>query len=452
MTDRRGRRARRLAGWLPVVSLLLVVLASPVQSAPVVAGSLEITPKQFYGGQALTFTGSLGSAGTRTIWLEYHMNRAGDSWTRVEEFSTSTKADGSFEFTHPARSALNISLRVASSSSVTPFVTLNAHEQELVLSMVPADASLTDQLLHPARYRPYIRYAVVADEPMVIKVDTVIDGGPIIFGRTITLQRRVSGNQWQTVGTDTVDHAGFAEFPVTVLTPGVQVYRARAERWTAGGDQLAWYPSFPTYVDVLHRPAPVGALAVTATSPVSLQLGWASPGDPAVDKVWVAWAQGSTAPPSLKAATSKVALSGAATSYTLSGLTPNTRYSFAVFTRTADGVLSQRVEVSEKTDPPPTPAPVTSLSVTGKTATSVTLGWTPTSGLGVDAVIITRVAGNGPAAAPGSNPTWTLGAHATTFTDTTAQPSTQYTYGVYMRNQWGNYSPVESVTVTTEAV
>ena len=223
-----------MLGWLPVVCLLLVVFAAPVQSAPVVAGSLNITPNQFYGGQALTFTGTMGSAGTRTVWLEYHMNRVGDSWTRVEEFSTTTKADGSFSFTHPARSALNISLRVASSSTVTPFVTLNAHEQEVVLSMVPDDTTLTDQLLHPSRYRPYIRYAAVADEPMLIRVDTVIDGGPVILGRTITLQRRVNGNQWQTVAGPTVSLAAGLN-TVSVTAP-------------AGGG--GWYLNFLTFARV----------------------------------------------------------------------------------------------------------------------------------------------------------------------------------------------------------
>ncbi|HSV37530.1 MAG TPA: fibronectin type III domain-containing protein [Nocardioidaceae bacterium] len=449
MTVRRGRGA---LAWLPVLCLLLISLASPGHSAPTIAGSLTVTPNEFYGGEALTFKGQLGTSGTRTIWLEFNMNRPGDLWTRIDGFTTSTKADGSFEFTHPARSALNISLRVGANGTATPFETLNAHDQELAVSVVPDDAGLGATLLHPSRYRTYTRYAAVAGESMLIRVDTSPMGTPILFGRTVTLQRRINGNKWLTIGTDTVDHAGFAEFQFTLPASGLNVYRAVQERWTDGGAQVGWFPSFPTFVDLLHRPAPIDLLSIPGTGPITLNLSWTLPSDPEVDRVWVAWKPGNTAPTTLQDATQKISLPGVATAYTAGSLEPSTHYSFAVFTRTSDGVLSARTIVTDKTDPPPIPDPVTNLVLSSKSDTHVTLGWNPTSGLGVNGVVITRVDGNGPAAAPGSGaPQWNLGPTVSTFTDNIVQPSTTYTYGVYMRNKWGVYSPAESITVTTEA-
>jgi hypothetical protein len=39
----------------------------------------------YVGGQGLTLTGQLPTTGVRRIWLERHMNRPGDDWTKVED-------------------------------------------------------------------------------------------------------------------------------------------------------------------------------------------------------------------------------------------------------------------------------------------------------------------------------------------------------------------------------
>ncbi|HQR25587.1 MAG TPA: hypothetical protein PLP61_00995 [Nocardioides sp.] len=259
MQVRRARAA--LLAWLPVLALAALLFVSPPpSSAKRVAGSLDLAPNQFYGGQGVTFKGGLGSAGSQTIWLEYNMNRPGDAWTRIEGFTTSTDANGQFDFTYPARSMLNISLRVSSAGIATPAVKSQADDQELALSVVPSDS----RVLRVFGSREYLRYPAVAGQSFVVKVDTSPKGTPVLVGRTVTLQERLDNGQWQSVGTDTVDRDGFAQFQRTVSSAGEVVYRARAEDWTAGGSEIGWFPSYPTYVEV-HRPEELARKVASAT-------------------------------------------------------------------------------------------------------------------------------------------------------------------------------------------
>jgi len=213
----------------------------PSVSAKTIAGSLDVTPRNFYAGQAVTFEGELGSPGRRQIWLEFHMNRPGDAWTRIDASTTYSADDGSFSFRYPARGMLNISMRVASSEIATPSVLFQAHDQELVISVENAA---------PGTFKEYLRYRAVAGRPFVVLVDTSPVDSPILVGRVITLQRRV-GDGWQDVGTASVDNQGIADFELMVPDPGQVVYRARAEAWTADGSTVGWFPSFPTTVDVV---------------------------------------------------------------------------------------------------------------------------------------------------------------------------------------------------------
>ncbi|HET7688821.1 MAG TPA: hypothetical protein VFK41_00445 [Nocardioidaceae bacterium] len=247
------RRSRAVVTWLPAFSLLALVLLSPGlpglhvgASAKTIAGSLDVTPRNFYAGQAVAFEGDLGSPGRRQIWLEFHMNRPGDSWTRIEPSTTYSASDGTFSFRYPARGMLNISMRVSSSEIATPSVLFQAHDQELALSVEGAV---------PGTFTEYLAYRARAGRPFVVLVDTSpptpngVDS-PILVGRTITLQQRVGAGTWQDVGTASVDSQGFADFELLVPDPGTVVYRARAEAWTADGSTVGWFPSFPTTVEV----------------------------------------------------------------------------------------------------------------------------------------------------------------------------------------------------------
>ena len=224
---------------LPVVGLMLVTLASPGSSREAAApASLSVSPRADYvGGQAITFTGTLGASGQRTIKIQSNMGRPGDTWEPVDGFTGRTEPDGSFEFVFRAPGMFGISYRVVSGSLKTNGVKFEALSQDLTL-----------EPLSPP----------VAGEPFDIEIDTTPSlyrrpstiGLQPILGRVLTLQRRVDGDTWQKVGETTVDRNGLGVVTVSESEPGMYVYRARQEDWTRNGNQIGWFPSFPTYIEV----------------------------------------------------------------------------------------------------------------------------------------------------------------------------------------------------------
>ncbi len=207
-------------------------------------GSLSVSPTKFVSGQSLTWSGRLPHQGVRTITMQRFLNRPGDSWIDVQGFSAQTNADGTFSFQYPAPDMIDIGFRVKSGKYATEKLDLFPKLQDVVL-----------QTNGP----------VAAGQPFTIVADTTTSGAPVIRGRTLTLQRREDPTTWTDLGTTTVGAKGKGTFPVTEDTPGTVVYRVREEDWTEDGDQIGWYPSFPTYVDVQAS----GALTRTARPAVS---------------------------------------------------------------------------------------------------------------------------------------------------------------------------------------
>jgi len=170
--------------------------------------------------------------------MQRFLNRPGDSWIDVQGFKAQTNADGSFSFRYPAPDMLDIGFRVKSGKYATAKLDLFPKMQDVVLS-TSGD--------------------LVAGRPFTIVANTTLTGAPVIQGRTLTLQRRVDATTWTDLATTTVDGTGNGSFSVTESSPGTQVYRVIEEDWTAGKNQIGWYPSFPTYVDVLANPKARGA-------------------------------------------------------------------------------------------------------------------------------------------------------------------------------------------------
>lgn len=238
-----ARSIHRAVLFLLASVLAVTALAVPSLTSAQGAASLRVTPNERYvGGQAMTFAGTLGVSGQRTIRLQSHMGRPGDTWEPLDGFSDTTQADGSFEFVFRAPGMLGISYRVVSGNLATNGVEFNALAQDLTL-------------------RPLT--APVAGRPFEIEVDTTPDlfarpttiGLEPIEGRALTLQRRVDGDTWEKVAAGTVDRNGLGIFTVTEFEPGVHVYRARQEDWTRDGNEIGWFPSFPTYIEVFESPA-----------------------------------------------------------------------------------------------------------------------------------------------------------------------------------------------------
>ena len=284
------RRALRTPTAALVALLLgsLLVAVAPSQAtprserdgaAPVVArgAALTISPRLYVGGQRLTFEGTVGRPGKAPLRLQWHMNRPGDSWVDVPGSHRTTNPDGSFRFFFPAPSMFGISMRVVSGSAATPRWTFDAKTQDLTLTTVRVPGLPEGQ--------------VSAGHPFVIAVDTTPElfrrhdlPGPIFANRTLTLQQRVSDTRWRTIDSTRVDLLGLGRFVVTVDDPGTVVYRVRQERYTSGGSEIGWYPSFPHYVRVVgrstvaeepDRPAreqsdpPAGRTGPTGASPLS---------------------------------------------------------------------------------------------------------------------------------------------------------------------------------------
>jgi chitinase len=133
------------------------------------------------------------------------------------------------------------------------------------------------------------------------------------------------------------------------------------------------------------------------------------------------------------------------TTATISGLTPNTAYTFTVRARDAAGNVSgpsNSVSVTTGAPAPDTTAPSVpaNLTATGKTSTSVSLSWTAsTDNVGVTGYTVSY----------GSGSVDTTG---TTATISGLSPNTAYTFTVRARDAAGNVSTASApVTVTTNA-
>lgn len=461
------RLLRRAAAWVPVACLLGVTVASaPATSRSGESGSLGVTPRDFYGGQAVTFRGATGRQGRTPIWLEFHMGRSGDSWTRIEGSGQRTAPDGSFDFRFPARGMLNIQVRVAWRGGATPPELFRAHDQAVSLSVQPSDGRLYSNGPCSASYRRFLSYETVSQEPSTIVVDTAAGGGPVLAGRRLTLQRRVDGDTWRQVATGSVGADGTHAFRDVRVTGSAPVaFRVRMEPWTAGGSEIGWFPSFPTYLEPLHRPAAVGSASASrpgvdpglgAPHPEVLDLGWTLPVDDRTKEVVLAWNRDGGPVTDLGRA-DVVRVLDASGGSVVDGLVPARQYRFAVLTRSEDGICSAAVAATGTTAPAPTPEPVPSLAGTAG-ADRVGLDWVlPARTASLVAVAVTRVVGAGPAAPPRTGRdvvgAGDLAAGTTSFTDTGVAPSTTYTYGVFVRNRWGVWSPLgagSAVTVTTQ--
>lgn len=291
-------RHLRTALALSVGALALTTLApaaaSPQAPAAQVAqrpqgGSLAIAPATYVGGQAVTFTGSLGVAGARRITLQQHMNRPGDRWFAVRGFTGTTAADGSFSFAFPAPAMFGIRYRVVAKGVTTPPVAFNAKGQDLTMWVAGEDPA---QESRPGR--------AVAGQPFTIAVDTTpslfrrpeTQGLPVFTGRPLTLQRRIDGDSWESLATSTVLADGMGYFPGVTAEAGTVVYRVRQEDITSGANRIGWMQTFPAYVTVAEpgaaraaaprsRPVPAAPTAIAprrgsgaASATASSRYGW----------------------------------------------------------------------------------------------------------------------------------------------------------------------------------
>jgi chitodextrinase len=179
-------------------------------------------------------------------------------------------------------------------------------------------------------------------------------------------------------------------------------------------------------------PTAPASLTATGTGPTTVALSWQA----STDNVGV------TGYTVYRGTTAIATVSGGTTSYTDSGLTPGTAYSYTVTASDGAGNVSPPSSQASATTQPDTTPPSApgSLAATGVTPSQVDLSWTAsTDNVGV---VGYRVARNGSVIASVSG---------TTYTDTTVSPSTTYTYQVLAYDAAGNTASSGTLPVTTPA-
>jgi IPT/TIG domain len=199
-------------------------------------------------------------------------------------------------------------------------------------------------------------------------------------------------------------------------------------------------------------PGPVTALTVVARSN-SAVLTWTDPTAADLTGITVRRALG-TVPPASPTDGTDVPASG--TTVTDFGLTPSTKYAYAVFTHDAALNYSTAVTKAITTLAPDVtaPGPVTGL-VTTPGSSTVSLSWVNPSAADFTGVTIRRSQGSvAPTLTGGPVNTVTVltttGSQAS-FTDSGLTPATTYTYAVFARDDVPNYSTAATRSVTTTA-
>lgn len=248
-TERRRRHA--LAAALVALATAFALLPGAPR-AEAASASLTISPgpHQVIGGMRLTLTGNIGVKGRRAVVVEQHMGRVGDGWKVRPESKGRTRANGSFTLHLKANAMWGFRYRVRAGKRVTPAVTTYAKAQDVIVAQTSPG---------------------VVGQPLEFLADTVGRGytgyrelpSPVLQGRTLTLQRRVSPTVWEDVTTASVGADGLATLRTTHRRDG-DVYRVRAEDWKRNGDDLGWTASYPHYVTAQPSRTKVGSGARAA--------------------------------------------------------------------------------------------------------------------------------------------------------------------------------------------
>ena len=173
---------------------------------------------------------------------------------------------------------------------------------------------------------------------------------------------------------------GQATFPVAHVGTGTFTFRVVAEAWKGAAETVSAVRTIVvSQPSDATPPGPVTSLTVTGPTPSSLTLSWTNPADADFAGVVIRRAVGSTPPASPTSGTLVADKGPGATSHVDSGLAGGTTYSYAVFAydevpnhaaaATGQGTTSTAADTTP-------PGPVTTVTVTGATSSSLTVSWT----------------------------------------------------------------------------
>ena len=203
----------------------------------------------------------------------------------------------------------------------------------------------------------------------------------------------------------------------------------------------------PRVVKAVDRTAPASVTRVgfLVTSD-SATLSWVNPTDKDFTGVTIRRAVGPQAPTSPVGGTAVTDTTRNVTTFKDSGLAAGTTYSYALFAHDASSNFS-RATVTLRTQR----LPVTGLTATQVTRTSIALAWTNPDDVDFTGVTIRRTDGPTPPVSPtdGTAVSDVL-APESTFTDTGLTPNTQYSYAVFA-NDAAHVASAATLTLTTRA-
>ncbi len=194
------------------------------------------------------------------------------------------------------------------------------------------------------------------------------------------------------------------------------------------------YNSLPSNTVTVTTPiAAPTLLTVTGATVSSVSLSWTAPAGALTTYALQRRLSG------VGAFVTVATITAPATTYTDTTVASGTAYNYQLLALV--GALSSPASNSA-TGTTPTAAPTT-LAVTGKTATTVSLSWVAPTGL-ITSYTLTRTGG--------ATTTFTIGAASTAYTDTTAAANTAYTYQLVANNAGGSSAGSNIVSVTTTAL
>ena len=248
-----------------------------------------------------------------------------------------------------------------------------------------------------------------------------------------------SGNRFPTTNSVTL----------TSLTEG-EIYkfmiRSRFEEEQNGSLSGPWSAEHTFTVAVSLPAAPTG-LTISASSHDSVMLSWDDPGDDSITGYVVLRRNVDTQDPGIFT-TINSNTGSAATSYTDSTVSAETRYTYRVKVINPAGTSPQSNYVNVDTPAAPPAAP-TGLSATTVSHDSVTLGWDDPSDNSITGYVVLRR--NAKDKTPGVFTTIqsNTGNPATSYTDSTVSAETRYTYRVKAINPTGTSPQSNDIEVTT---
>ena len=214
---------------------------------------------------------------------------------------------------------------------------------------------------------------------------------------------------------------------------------------------IMFIPFTPDALAATAPDIPTG-LTVTGVTSTTVTVSWTAPTSDGGSPITGYMMEKSTVPITQMGVHEWNTNTPSVTTYTYTGLSPNTEYAFDVATVNAIGYSPPSARVTTTTSAAATAPDIpTGLTVTGVTSTTVTVSWTaPTSdgGSPITGYMIEKGEGSGPIQVV----TWNTNAPSVfTYTYTGLSPNTSYTFDVATVNAIGYSPPSARVTTTTSA-